>query len=170
MKIERRDLIEIVGLLSIVLSLLFVGQQLRLDRSLALAEQYSARAESMKDDIRTRMESDAHMANAIVAWGRGDRPAWWNDGIEARIVASEWTPSEVVMNILEQQLLYYQDDNLYFQYRQGLLNEEFWIGVQTNMKTKLALDPIAMGVYTNRTIEREIDHIVRQVVAEIERE
>lgn len=170
MNIERRDLIEIVGLISVVLSLLFVGQQLRLDRSLALAEQYSARAESMKEDIRTRMESGVHVPNAIARWERGVRPSWWNEEIERRVTAQERTPSEIVISLLEQNLVYYQDDNLYFLYRQGLHSEEFWTGVQTNIKNKLAANPIARGIYTNRQIEREIDHLVRQLVAEIERE
>lgn len=52
MKASKKELVEIVGIFAVVASLIFVGMQLQLDRKVALAEQYSNRAESVKADRR----------------------------------------------------------------------------------------------------------------------
>ena len=61
MKGSKKELVEIVGIFAVVASLILVGMQLQLDRKVALAEQYSNRAESVKADRRVILESDALM-------------------------------------------------------------------------------------------------------------
>ena len=79
MKSDSKKIFEIVGNLSVVASLLFVGMQLYLDRQIAAAEQYQFRAESRKADLRVQLESDAYIARRVEAWKAGIRPIWWNE-------------------------------------------------------------------------------------------
>ena len=58
MKLTTRQIIESIGLFSIVASLIFVGVQLRLDGRIALAEVYSMRTESRRADLRAILESE----------------------------------------------------------------------------------------------------------------
>ena len=62
MRINSRKIVEGIGAAAIVASLGFVGMQLILDRNVALAGQYATRSESLKDDLRTQMESDGFIA------------------------------------------------------------------------------------------------------------
>ena len=85
MQLDTKRLIEYVGVLTVVASLLFVGMQLYLDRQIASAEQYQNRAESRKSDLRTLLESDAYLTLSAERWDAGNRPRWWNEEIEAFI-------------------------------------------------------------------------------------
>ena len=57
MKIDNKALVELVGVLTVTASLVFVGMQLMLDRKVAIAEQYFNRTESAKQDRRTLLLS-----------------------------------------------------------------------------------------------------------------
>ena len=65
MQSDTRKILEIVGVLSVVASLLFVGMQLLLDRRITTAEQYQNRAESRKSDFPSMK----------ICWRGGD--AFW---------------------------------------------------------------------------------------------
>ena len=71
-----------MGLMGVIGSLIFVGIQLRLESRVALADQYFNRAESRMATFRSRLESDHWVANQIEGWERGERPNWWNEGLE----------------------------------------------------------------------------------------
>ena len=58
-KLSNRELAEIVGVLAVVASLVFVGLQLMLDRKIASGEQYSARAMARQSMLQSYLESDA---------------------------------------------------------------------------------------------------------------
>ena len=170
MKFGKKEITEVIGLLAVALSLLFVGQQLRLDRQVALAEQYASRSESMKADLRSRMESDMIMTTLAAAWDRGDRPNWWNSEVEDSTKNAGLSGSEVQMQIFDVQLLYFQDDNLYYQYQQGLLSEEFWDSVENFMQLRIRQNPMVRAIYTNRRIETELDSVIRNIVSELDSE
>lgn len=74
MKISSRDFAEIFGAVAVTASLLFVGQQLHLDRKVALADQYFNREESAKADRRSLLESDAYFQDIEESWSLGWRP------------------------------------------------------------------------------------------------
>ena len=88
--------------------------------------------------------------------------------MEDYVEKSGMTGSELHMAIFDRQLIYYQDDNLYFQYQQGLLSEEFWIGVRNGIVERLTNDPLGRAVYENRTITRELDQVIAEILTEID--
>jgi len=65
MRLDSKQVIDIIGVTAIVASLIFVGLQLMLDRNVSIAAQYAARSESLKADLRTRMESNGYMSSRI---------------------------------------------------------------------------------------------------------
>ena len=58
LKLSTKQIIEYVGILSIVASLIFVGIQLRQETRIALAEVYSMRTEQRLANLRTLLESE----------------------------------------------------------------------------------------------------------------
>ena len=169
MKIENKHLIEIVGVLAIVVSLLFVGMQLMLDRQVALGEQYFNRAESQKEDARTRFASESYMLRRAELWDNGDRPSWWADSDESRYSESGLTGLDMVQRIDNQYLRLLSFDNLYFQYGQGLLTEDFWLTTRIALKTTLRT-PMGRGEFTRPGFGRPIDKLIEELIAEIDAE
>ena len=119
MKLRVKETIEIVGVFAVVASLIFVGMQLYFDRQVALAEQYSNRAESMKSDLRSQLESDVYMNERALIWDAGVRPTLWNDKLAARAELVGYGGKEVRSQIIVNRLMLLQFDNLYFQYKRN---------------------------------------------------
>ena len=69
----------IIAAIAVVASLVFVGMQLMLDRKVAIAEQYFNRTESVKEDRRMKMVSEAYLQYKEEAWAIGRRPQYWNE-------------------------------------------------------------------------------------------
>ena len=81
MKTNIKQTIEIIGFAAVVVSLIFVGIQLRLDSRVALADQYAFRSESVKNDLRSRIESEDFLEMEVKRWENGSRPPWWTEEI-----------------------------------------------------------------------------------------
>jgi hypothetical protein len=168
-----RDWLEIVGIFAVVASLIFVGMQLQLDRKVALVDQYFNRAESAKADRRSLLESDAYMQFLEEGWALGNRPPFWDDGWEIAAQMEEGTISvrSAGAEILRHQMSIIGYDSVYFQYQQGLLDEEPWIGLRSVLKNNMARHELAREVYTffaRRTLRPVIEEILREI--EVERE
>lgn len=113
--VNLKTLIEFVGISAIVLSLVFVGLQLRQSQEIAIAAQYQARAEAAQSMWMSLQESgtsvkvfqkpnadltpaDLHTIENVTRWG--------------------WT----------------QYDNHFFQYQAGFLDEESWQGLKARVE------------------------------------
>ena len=160
---KKKFLVEIIGAIGIVMSLVFVGMQLNFEAEVALAEQYANRTESIKSDLRTRLESEPFMSALETRWEFGERPSWWNEEYERQVTVSDATAKQVWANIYNIQLGLYQADNLYFQYQQGLLDEEFWQISRDNVKESLR-DSFVREVYLDSYLP------IREVLLEIDSE
>lgn len=149
MKLNQQQIVEIVGVSAVVVSLAFVGLQLYLDRQVVIASQYSERSESMKSDIRMRLESESYMSYQTKLWEGGARPEYWTDAQDSLAESFNFTASEIVVFQAEQQLYMYQFDNVYFQYKQGLLDPADWIIYRNNLKGRLR-NPLARAEFEFR--------------------
>ena len=82
MNLDNKQLIELIGIVGIVGSLIFVGLQLKFDSQVAISEQFNYRAESAKSDLRTALESEAVLEFRAQSWNQGERWPWWSDEYE----------------------------------------------------------------------------------------
>jgi len=164
MNFDRSKIIEIVGLAAVVASLIFVGIQLYLDRKLAIATQYASRAESIKADIRTQMESETYLAAQAALWEQGNRPSWWTSSMEERVQGSGLTLEQVQVLLREGNIAIIQLDNLYFQYQQGFLTEEFWEGALESIRNAVTSNVVTAGIYLNRTPRLPISAVVEEIL------
>lgn len=149
MNIGTKQIIETVGLIAVVGSLLFVGMQLRLESRVALSEQYANRAETLMANNRAKLESEAWMSAADKLWESGWRYPWWNETLEEEYAKYGYSGSEIEAEVLNASMTIMHIDNLYFQYQQGLLNETFWRNGKAALRRTLA-DEESINAYVFR--------------------
>lgn len=171
MKSNKKDIIEIVGIFAIVISLIFVGVQLRLERKMAMAEQYFNRAESVKEDYRTLLLSPEYFRAIEDNWTRTGESYFdkydWQEMAEVR----EGTRriSSIYGAVLDNRLAIVGYDNLYFQYKQGFIDEETWIGLRGALKRSMSGSQISRDIYqlaARPNIKPVIEEILREIEAE----
>ena len=138
-KSNWKDIAEFTGMVAIVLSLIFVGLQVKQSQDIAVAGQYQARLETTAENLRAYLQSNASMR----VWGNYIvKDIQSNNQISADLKA--WAaeqPSEdlayrVIAGLIELKV----QDNLLFQYQSGFLLEEAWQAFRQNFKGLLASD------------------------------
>ncbi|MBL4572693.1 MAG: hypothetical protein JKY86_06430 [Gammaproteobacteria bacterium] len=167
MKLSRKEIIEITGLLAVVGSLLFVGVQLALERNIALGDQYHNRAESRMANLRANLESDVYLEYRVRVWESGDRPSFWTSEFENLVGDSP--PMDSVLNLEQDNISLAYVDNLYFQYRRGLLDETYWSGARDYIK-RLISGPIRRANFISSSFNPDFSDLLTELVSEIETE
>ncbi len=107
---------EIVGMLSIAASLIFVGVQLQQDRLIAQAEQFQGRTEITSENFRTFLEGHDVLGIRVKA----------RSGAELTEVEEE-----VRQTVLDLAHLAYQ--NQFFQHQLGLMDDDTWSATRGNL-------------------------------------
>ena len=100
--------IQLIGMLSIVFSLLFVGLQMQQSQTIALASQQQSRTEVLVDIIGEFDEGDKSFVDLI-------------SGI---VDGSYFDDSNVVRDAIWQIWMLYEND--FLQYKLGLMDDEVW--------------------------------------------
>ena len=115
---KLRNWLEIVGIFSVVASLVFVGLQMQQAHKISLSQTYQARTTAAAE-FNTTFASNPIALSAYA------------NCIEGR--SEEMTTEEyqslhrTIVAVLH---LY---DNAHFQYQQGFVSEEFWMATRTNL-------------------------------------
>jgi hypothetical protein len=164
---NSRQIVEGIGAAAIVASLVFVGMQLVLDRNVALAEQYAARSESLKDDLRTQMESDGFIDSSIRVWESGERPSYWSEELEEYAQSKNLSNADIAYLLISTRIRVLHMDNLYYQYTKDMLDESFWTKQVASMKNDMR-NPVYKALYLNNP--RGIEGLVNELVLELEKE
>ncbi len=111
---DWKDSAELIGIVAIVASLVFVGLQLRQSHDIALATQYQARAEATQNVYLASIEADYLVPVPALRNGIGDK-------FSARdINVFLW--------------LWIQYDNHFYQYESGFLDESAWQAQHRNSR------------------------------------
>jgi len=109
------DWMQIVGIFSVVVSLVFVGLQLRQSQEIAIAEQFHNRALAYMSLLETRMEI-----------GYVPDISDWRDRVNQNEVQAE--------DISNQIWLWISMDDLYYQYQLGFMDESAWQAQLINVR------------------------------------
>ena len=159
-----KDSAELVGVLAIVLSLIFVGLQIKQSREIALAAQYQARSDTWVGVLTAYVQSDV----ALRVQGSRVRNFPLPDGID-QIKWKKWyedTPvEEIGFHSYSAFIFLRAVDNNYFQYQSGFLDQETWLSFRKSLGEALSRDMS----YVRLTYLREKDRLRPAFRAEIER-
>ena len=168
MKLEVKSLVEVVGIIAVVGSLIFVGLQLQLERRAATGEQYSNRANAYQAQLMSQLESEAYLSTYSKRWENGVRPPWYVEG-NAVIGNSTVTAVDVEVMRLSMLTTLVGMDNLYFQYQQGLMSNDQWQVRRQRIKESLQDVPQLRAFFTDRTVNTYIIYdLFLEILAEIE--
>ena len=174
MKPNFAKLVEAVGILAIVLSLLFVGMQLIFDRQVAIADQYHNRAELRIATVRSFFENENYIDELVRSYKRGIRPGFWSEEFEEyyeTIIQSEGdlAIADMYRRQFRAELVVLGWDNIHYQYEQGLISEEFWQSTRTTIKTAMG-NRLARNVYFVRVFRPTFLTVLENIAAEFDSE
>ena len=135
-----RDWLEVIGIFSVVVSLVFVGLQMRQTQEIALASQYQERANNQLELLRTEIESGRSVVSFLE-----DDPS--DDPISDEDV-------HYLFNWVTYQ--WYTFDNNHFQFEAGFLPADHWAGQEEGLKRLLnACEARWIWVQTRRKYARQ---------------
>ena len=165
-----KDGAELVGVLAIVLSLIFVGFQIKQSQEIALAAQYQARLGTQVDSLAAFAQSDV----ALRVVGDRVRNLPLPDGID-QLKWKKWhddTPvEEIGFHYLSSLIQLKQMDNVYFQYQAGFLDQEAWLAFRVTYLKALSRDlsfPRVLYLRTKDEYRPAFRAEVERIIAEID--
>ena len=162
-----RDITEIVGFISIVGGLIFVGLQLRQSQEIAIATQYQERASTAVDYYSSQMQNDRAIigqAEEIAASVKaGTASPALKDLIESRSLES------VGMWFFRHRVFFVMLDNFHFQYSSGFMAEESWDAFRRQLHDELSNDATA-AYYRDygANFRTSFEELCEQILEEIE--
>ena len=126
MNVKSREFAELVGVLSVVASLLFVGFQLMLEQRVSMGSQFSARTALSHESLVSDNENPAWIALQAKLWENEFKPGWWNEEITEYQKVRNLTMEEMVMMSYSIRLGFVRTNNNYYQHTQGLISDDAW--------------------------------------------
>ena len=152
-RVSWKDRAEIIGVIAIVSSLLFVALELRQNRKLAEAAAYQARTDS-EIAFQSLYVDPQKVAEASVKYTIGAPTTAADD---AHLLSTNW-------------VRYVHIENIHYQLESGMLAEDFWLAVLDGLKEQLEWAPNREWWKNNRTAFRtsfaaEIDAAVADIEA-----
>jgi len=150
-----RFYVETIGIIAVVLSLIFVGFQLRLEQKMALGAQYQGRAEITSSNIQAFIQSEAALSRIAKDQGY--------------VEENGYTPEEQAIRFLSLWMAFIAWDNVEYQYQLGLLEEDWWAGTRKAFKEEMRQPD--RRKYFEENVEREsFRKFIEEVGQEIDRE
>lgn len=152
-----REWLEIIGLFSVVASLVFVGLQLKQSQDIALSQASQSRTAIAIETLISTTEN-SHFISAVAKGRSGRRP---EQTLEEQVAMSQYSTAI---------LMSYEDQ--YFQYRNGFLTEERWEAAKAGLKRFMREDS---NMPVRQTYERfpmrvssSFQELVNELIAEID--
>ena len=168
---QWKDIAELIGIGAIVASLVFVGLQMKLSHEIAIADQYQNRADAALDFYVARMQSGP--ALELTAIGISESVEAGRVGIAVKRSLEDEGPQIVAMRHLHYRSNITMFDNYHFQYEQGFLTEDAWVGFRRRLKELLSNDVYAalykqMETHFRSSFRQECAQILGEIVEESE--
>lgn len=135
-KLNAHDWFQVIGMASVVGSLIFVGLQLKQSQEIAIAAQYQARLDAASGHYTAMLQSDVGLRvigadiMAEIASSETAPPAF-------KAWAASQPAEELAFRAVGATIFLKSHDNVYFQYQSGFLSEEAWEALRTQLKVGL---------------------------------
>lgn len=140
-KFNWRDLAEIIGHVTIVAGLIFVGLQLNQSQDIAIATQYQERAAAAVEYNGSQMQNERAIAEKgaeiIVFAATEDASDELKEFVNGR------SPESVGMWLYENRVFFTMIDNFHYQYTSGFMEEESWDAFRRQLRKELAKESVA---------------------------
>jgi len=150
---KLNDWLQVVGVFSVVGSLVFVGMEMRQAQEISMSQAYQARVTAVVE------WNSAFAANPAALAARRKAA----NGAEDTITDEE---ADALVQTLAG--LFHLFDNAHYQFQQGFVSEEFWGMTRANLKAQMA-NPFTYEVFMN-TVDRGARPEFRDLVLQISEE
>jgi len=135
---KLNDWMQVIGIFAVVVSLIFVGLQMKQDRQIALAGQYQDRA-ALAIELWNGM-SQSEYDPRLIGSNTLANPDW------AEIFEDDATPEEVGVAIISARRSFVALDNHHYQYEFGFYDEETWQSFYGQLRQFLSRNPVARAM------------------------
>ena len=151
---KLRNWLEIIGIFSVVASLVFVGLQMRQAHKISLSQTYQSRTTAAAE-FNTAFASNPAALSAYAKCLEGRSEEMTDDEYRAL--------HRTIVAVLH---LY---DNAHFQYQQGFVTEDFWTATQANLKGWMRNDALNAIIMERIDVQGrpEFKVVVRALAAEL---
>lgn len=134
--IGGKDIAELVGVVAIVASLIFVGLQIKQSYEIAIAGQYQARFDSfvainsskIESDVALRVTGKRVLADAKRVESLPENLLHWLENTPVEEVGYHYLSTIITLKQL---------DNVHYQYRSGFLDKESWQPLRASLVNEL---------------------------------
>jgi hypothetical protein len=162
-----RDITEIVGFISIVGGLIFVGLQLRQSQEIAIASQYQERASTAVDYYSSQMQNDRALVSKAEEIMAAIRSGTASPALQTLV--ENRSPESIGMWFYQHRVFFVMLDNFHYQYRSGFMAEESWDAFRRQLRAELADATTAAYYRDYGTNSREsFEALCEQMLKEIE--
>lgn len=146
MKTSYRQIGELIGVLSVVASLLFLSAQLILDRRVALGAQYHERMVLGQDFYLSLSENESWISAEAKQWENGFLPGYWNPDIEIFMEIRELSMEDVVRIDRVYRSTLVRLNNNYYQFYQGLLDGDTPESIRNGLRSQMGANPLYRAI------------------------
>jgi hypothetical protein len=165
-----KDIAEIVGIVAIIASLLFVGLQLKQSQDIALAASYQARTTTLAEAFSARAANTQALAAELRVQGRNPDGEVTRLSIEIPESAGVLTELEYRAGLMHALSMWQQWNNIYYQNEMGFMPDGNWLRLRSAIKRNFERQTLASLVYNafewSPEFQKEIDEIIAEVDAE----
>jgi hypothetical protein len=162
-----RDLTEIVGFVSIVGGLIFVGLQLRQSQEIAIASQYQERASTAVDYYSSQMQNERALVSKAAEIAAAVKSGTASPALQAFV--ENRSPESIGMWFYQRRVFFVMLDNFHFQYRSGFMADESWDAFLRQLRAELADHATAAYYRDYGTNSREsFEELCELILKEIE--
>ena len=155
MKVNLRTYIELIGIASLVASLIFVGIQLILDRRVSLGNAYQARAESRMENLRMYVSNENLIRDSVERIEAGARPFYYTESIRLEGEKTGYSLEHIIRYSLLQQINMVSFDNIYYQRSLGFLEESYWDAATESLEQTKIFNPLVWEIYLNAAVNTD---------------
>ena len=165
-KANWKDITDLVGIATIVASLIFVGLELRQSQKITIASQYQARVSFNIDYFQNLRDQGLRRA--------GEREKQWIVRLDLQPAVKEsllgMSPLELggLVNEIDQIIFIF--DNAHYQYQAGFIDDESWLTMRTRTGGYLRNNELARQRLLSRTDRYRVSLIeeVNRMLEEVE--
>ena len=166
-KTSWKDVAELIGMATIIVSLVFVVVELRQAQRIAVAAQYQERAALVVDIYNTQIESET--ALSVLGPPVAEAMESGRFSGEVRTQFEDYTAEQLAFEVISSSIALATYDNLHFQYQSGFISDESWQAFRVRLRQNLEW-PITHAVFTeDKGIYRaSFRDLCDELIAEIE--
>lgn len=165
-----RDWLEIVGLFSVVASLIFVGLQMKQTQDIALAASFQARTTTLAEGFSARAANTDALAAELRVEGRNPHDQVTRLPIEIPESAGVLTELEYRAGLMHALSIWQQWNNIYYQNEMGFMPAGNWLRLRSAIKRNFERKTLASLTYNAFDWPPEFEKEIEEIIAEVEAE